>query len=400
MTIGVNGFIGKRLTEARLARGILKQSHLADLLSMKSSSLIHSYENEINKPRPEMVMQMADCLKVKEDYFFLPFPKKTFPIFWRSSHSTTKQKREVAQAKFSWTKLIDAYLKEYLVMPKLNIPSRQDIGVPDEIETLSENDIENVALQLRQFWGLGTTPIHNVTTLLENNGILLSYGELDSDKLDAFSNKSEYDCSFHVFLGTDKGGALRSRMDASHELGHLVLHSHLSESEFLGQKHSLFEKQAFRFASAFLMPLPSFRDDVWMTSIEALKTLRKRWRVSVGAMMKRCEDLGLYGNKDTSRMWIKYRRNWETIENDNYEFETPQLLRRSLDLLISEGLRTKSQVLYDLPFHRFDIEKILNLPDGYLNEDFGNVVDIKIRDEHKQRSLIEGKGQLIEYKFR
>jgi Zn-dependent peptidase ImmA (M78 family) len=400
MTIGVNGFIGKRLTEARMARGIMKQSHLADLLENCSGSAIHSYENEINKPRPEMVTEIANFLRVKEDYFFTPFPTKTFPIFWRSSHATTAQKRAIAQARFSWTKIIDSYLKEFLVMPKLNLPPREELGVPDNIESLEDEEIEAITLRLREYWGLGTTPIHNMTTLLENNGIMLSYGELESKKLDAFSNKSEYDCSFHIFLGVDKGGALRSRMDAAHELGHLILHSHLSESEFLGQKHSVFEHQAFRFASAFLMPLPSFKDDVWMTSIEALKTLRSRWIVSVGAMMKRCEDIGLYGEKDTSRMWIKYRRNWQNIEDDSYEFEAPQLLRRSIDMIISEGLRTKSQILYDLPFRSSDVEKILNLPSGYFEEDFGRLKQFpQIRDEHKQRTFNEIEGKVIKGNF-
>ncbi len=398
MTMGVEGFIGKRLTEARLARGFISQSSLAELLG-KSSTAINSYEKGLINPRTEMVTEIADLLKVKESYFFTSIPKKTFPIFWRSSHTTTKDKRLIAQSKFSWTKLIDAYLKEFLEMPQLNLPPRSDLGVPVDIEDLDDLEIEDIALRLREYWNLGTTPIQNMTTLLENNGILLSYGELESNKLDAFSNKSEYDCSFHIFLGTDKGGALRSRMDAAHELGHLVLHSHLSEKEFLGKKHSFFEQQAFRFASAFLMPLPSFKNDVWMTSIEALKTLRKRWVVSVGAMMKRCMDIGLYGQKDTSRMWIDYRRNWKTIEDDTYEFEQPQLLKRSIEMLISENLRTKSQILYDLPFYQPDIERLLNLPEGFFNEEFGELKHFpKIRDDHKQRILGEAIRPAIPFK--
>jgi len=398
MTIGVNGFIGERLKEAREARELLTQSSLAGLLDV-SNNIISLYEKNKSNPRPEMVADIAALLKIKESYFFTPLPAQTNPIFWRSSHATTKDKRTVAQARFGWTKLIDSYLKQFLEMPKLNIPSQKDIGLPENIDDISDELIEEIALRCREFWNLGRTPIQNMTTFLENNGIMITYGSLRSDKLDAFSNKSEYDCSFHIFLGTDKKSGFRSRYDAAHELGHLIMHSHLSEKMFLGKKHSLFENQAHRFASAFLMPLPSFKNDVWMTSIEALKSLRSRWKVSVGAMMKRCEDIGLYGEKDTSRMWIKYRNNWRSIEDDGYTFESPQLLRRSLELIISENIRTKSQVLYDLPFMQKDIEDLLNLPKGFFNENFGELKEFPtVKDEHRQRDF--GFGEVIQYDFK
>jgi hypothetical protein len=115
--------------------------------------------------------------------------------------------------------------------------------------------------------------------------------------------------------------------------------------------------------------------------------------------MKRCEDIGLYGEKDTSRMWIKYRHNWRIIEDDNYEFESPQLLRRSLELIISENIRTKSQVLYDLPFMQRDIEELLNLPSGFFDENFGELKEFPtVREEHKQRNF--GFGEVIQYDFK
>lgn len=407
MTIGVNGFVGERLTEARTARGILTKSSLADLLDL-SNNAVSLYENcgiegkKSSNPRPEVVTAMANLLKVKESYFFMPITGRSFPMFWRSSHTTTKDKRAIAKAKFAWLKIIDSYLKEYLEMPELNIPNRRDLGVPDDIQFINDSEIEAISLRLREYWNLGTSPIPNVTTLLENNGIMVSYGELDSDKLDAFSNRSEHDDSLHIFLGTDKGVGLRSRYDASHELGHLICHSHLTQEEFLGKKHSMYEKQAHRFAASFLMPSESFEKDVWMTSIEALRTLRKRWLVSVGAMMHRCEDLGLYGGRDTRRMWIKYKRNWRNIENDDYQFEQPQLFKRSVDLILSEGLRSKSQILHDLPFNQRDIEKLLSLSAGYLDENFGEkILFPTVRDDQKQRELIDGDGgELILHDFR
>lgn len=404
MTIGVNGFIGERLIEAREARGIMTQSSLAEQLSM-SNNTVNSYERNKSKPRPETIADIAEHLKVKEVFFFMPLAQKVSnTIFWRSRHITTKERRIVAERKFGWSKwLIDEYLKSFMDMPQLVLPSRKDTGIPNNPYDLTDNQIEQIAYRVRQFWGLGLFPIDNMTALLENNGIMLTYGLVNSEKLDAFSNVSEYDNSYHIFLSTDKKSAVRSRFDGAHELGHLILHSHLPNGFLNDKNHSLIEHQAHRFASAFLMPLDAFRKDVWMTSIEAFKVLKTHWKVSVGAIIKRCEDAGLFGDDESKarRMWIKYKREWKIIEEDNLEIEQPQLMKRCIDALLESKLKTKSQILFDIPFSQMDIESLLNLPENYLSEGFGELKQFPnptIKDEHKQRDFEF--GEVIEYDFR
>jgi Zn-dependent peptidase ImmA (M78 family)/transcriptional regulator with XRE-family HTH domain len=380
MTIGVTGFIGQRLTEAREARGIITKSALADLLGISVMS-VSQYENNVCKPRPEIVTRIAQQLRVKEAFFFKPLPNKIInPIFWRSRHSATKSSRTVAERKMNWTKTIaDEYLKTYLDLPPLHIPKRDELGVPADPKSLTDDDIEAIALRLRSFWELGTLPIPDMTVVLEDNGILITYGDLESAKLDAFSTVSEIDGSFHIFLGTDRTSAVRSRFDAAHELGHLVLHSHLSkkylDDKEKNKKHSLVEHQAYRFAAAFLMPAESFMADVWMTSLEALLSLKDRWRVSVAAMIMRCTQLGIIAEEQAPRLWISYNRRWKNREpkDDTIPFEAPQLMRQCFDMLIESKLKTKAQVLHELPYSQRDIETLMNLPEGYFDEDFGRV---------------------------
>jgi len=52
-----------------------------------------------------------------------------------------------------------------------------------------------------------------------------------------------------VILGSDKGDKARPRFDAAQELGHLVLHRDHPEPG-----NRALEKQAHRFAGAFLLP--------------------------------------------------------------------------------------------------------------------------------------------------
>ena len=380
MTIGVEGFVGERLTEAREARGIMTKSALADLLDL-SLKAVSQYENNIMKPRHETVSRMAQQLRVKETFFFTPLPRKiSNPVFWRSRHAATNASRTVAERKLNWAKSItDEYLKHYLELPPLNIPKREELGIPDDPKALSDDDIEKISLHLRQFWELGTLPVPNMTLLLENNGIHVVYGDLASGKLDAFSTVSEFDSSFHIFLGTDESTAVRSRMDAAHELGHLVLHSHLSkkflEDKDKTKKHALVEHQAFRFASSFLMPADAFRSDVWMTSLEALLSLKERWKVSVKAMIMRCDQLGMIPDDQVKRLWISYNRRWKTIEpkDESIPFETPQLMKQCFDMLVDAHIKSRAQILHELPYSQRDIETLMNLPEGYLDDDFGQV---------------------------
>lgn len=404
MTVGVAGFIGERLTEAREARGIMTKSALADLLGL-SVKAVSQYENNVCNPRQEMVLQIATLLKVKESFFFRPISLTAAnPIFWRSRHAASKASRVVAKRRLNWaTSISDEYLKSYLDLPELTMPNQSDLGVPADPKSLTDSQIELIALRCREFWGLGTMPIPDMTVFLENNGLLITCGDLDSPSLDAFSNVSGIDGSFHIFLGTDQSSAVRSRFDAAHELGHLILHSHL-DREFFNEektkKHSLVEHQAYRFASAFLMPADSFRGDVWMTALEPLLSLKSRWKVSVGAMIKRCGDLGLIDESHVRRLWISYNRRWKNAEplDDTIPFESPQLMRRCFDMLIESKVKTKAEILHDLPYSQRDIETLMNLPEGYFDEDFGELRQlptIKAVTETATRNA--GNGNVIDF---
>ena len=403
MTVGVAGFIGERLTEAREARGIMTKSALADLLNL-SVKAVSQYENNICNPRKEVVTELSRLLNVKESFFFRPVSiSATHPVFWRSRHAATKASRVVAERRLNWAKSIsDEYIKSYLDLPELTIPKQSDLGVPADPKFLTDTQIEAIAMRCREFWDLGMMPIPDLTVLLENNGLLITCGDLDSPSLDAFSNVSEIDGSFHIFLGTDRSSAVRSRFDAAHELGHLILHSQLSRDFFEDEKtkkHNLVEHQAYRFASAFLMPADSFRGDVWMTALEPLLSLKERWKVSVGAMIKRCDDLGMIDESHVRRLWISYNRRWKTKEpmDDQISFEAPQLMKQCFDLLIESKVKTKSEILYDLPYSQRDIETLTNLPEGYLDEDFGQVRNLPTIKADTETVTRTTNGQVIDF---
>lgn len=90
-----------------------------------------------------------------------------------------------------------------------------------------------------------------------------------------------------MLLSPAKEDRARSRLDAAHELGHVVLHPEPED----GSK--IMEKQAQAFASEFLMPrdqtvdqLPSRID--WPTFHE----LKRHWGASLRALVYRAHGLG------------------------------------------------------------------------------------------------------------
>lgn len=129
------------------------------------------------------------------------------------------------------------------------------------------------------------------------------------------------------------------------------------------------DAMAFRFASAFHLPASTFTRDLWSPSIDAFISLKERWRVSVGVMIKRCQELELIDEEETRRMWINYvRRGYKKREplDEKIAIESPRLVRRGFELLVNEGIRTKDQILMDLPFAPGVIEELAGLTRGYL----------------------------------
>ncbi|HUF54708.1 MAG TPA: ImmA/IrrE family metallo-endopeptidase [Dehalococcoidia bacterium] len=91
-----------------------------------------------------------------------------------------------------------------------------------------------------------------------------------------------------LVLGTDKNDRARSRFDAAHELGHLVIHGQL----VWGIPEV--EKQAHQFAAAFLMPRPDIVSELpHQVDWPVLFELKRKWQVSLAALLMRAKTLGL-----------------------------------------------------------------------------------------------------------
>jgi len=244
---------------------------------------------------------------------------------------------------------------------------------------LSDDDIENFALATRKYWGIGNGPISNVLLLFENNGILTVRMNLQADTLDAFSNV--YDSIPLLFLGTGKDSAVRLRFDAAHELGHLILHRNITQTQLNNlQLFKLMEDQANRFAGAFLVPSDSFASDYFLPTLNSFITMKSKWLVSIGVIIKRAAHLQFIDKEQEQKLWVSYsRKGWRKREpmDERIVVENPVLISRAINLIIKEGIKTKDEIASELPLSPIDIEELMNLPYGYMGP---SSPDVRLND--------------------
>jgi len=400
MRSGVPGFSPQRLIEARAARG-LTQVALADL-SGRTSSSISRWEAGDQLPEIDALQAVARGLNLPVSFFLNPpWEHGPAPMFARSMAAATKSIRSRVEARLRWAQDISLVLQEALDLPEPNVPQ---IGATDFRE-IRDADIEQMAIACRNAWELGLSPISDLLLAMENAGIILVKERIDAGTMDGLSNWSAVDGRPYVFLATDKQTCARSRLDAAHELGHLVLHRGLTErSLYDAAAFKEIERQAFYFAGAFLLPAESFGAEVWSPSLPAFVSLKERWKTSVGAMIMRCANLEIISDEYKQRLFKHYSaKGWRKHEPLDSEaempVEQPRLLSRSIRLLCDQRVYTKSELLSAIRLPANDVESLCGLPAGYMSND-GTVTPLRLKGSaepapHRSADVIHfpGKGE-------
>jgi Zn-dependent peptidase ImmA (M78 family)/transcriptional regulator with XRE-family HTH domain len=387
MSVIAQGFVGARLTEARMALGI-SATVFADLAELSAQS-VSKYENDRQTPKLDGVHRFASILKVPYDYFFRPMAAKdNRPIFWRARLSAPPTARDRAEVRLEWMKEVVDYLASYFDLPALNLPrfefSEDNFG--------SSDYVERVATEIRSFWELRSGPMPDTIEQLETNGILVSRIHVRADKLDAFSQWSDRFNVPFVMLSRDKASACRQRFDVLHELVHITCHASIPQRRLNDRAfYKAVEKQADQIASAILMPEADFVGELYAPSLDGFLTLKERWGTSVAAMIMRSKQLDLIDDDDARRLWINYnRRGWRNGEplDGKIEKEEPHLIRRSFELLIEEGVQSTSEILKSLPFPTVDLEELADLEPGTLSGQPQSRAAPVLKNEFRQDSNV------------
>jgi len=379
-------FVKERLIEAREARGIT-QADLGKVLG-RSGSTISNWERGEQAPEPGTLDQLARALNVAPGYFAKEVPDHgRSAIFFRSMANATARVRTRSKARVRWLQHISLVLQQTLEFPDIDFP---EFVEENAYTNLKDADLERIAGEMRSHWRLGDGPIANIVLLAENIGAVLGVDNVGSTAIDGQGSWSNADGRPYILLAKDKYTAYRRQMDVAHEIAHLVLHRGV-DGEQLDRDFDLIEHQAKYLACAFLLPFRSFSSEVFSLSLDGFLSMKRRWMVSVGAMIMRAHHLEILSDAAAQKL-LKYRatRGWHRQEPLDLPTETPveepRLLRRSVEMIVSERVRSKRDLVHsDICIGASDIELLASLPEGYF-DDTGTVVAFEPR-------LRSGSGQ-------
>lgn len=372
----MNNFNGERLKLARIYRN-MTASELADKIGVSRQAVLQ-YEKNESKPKLETEFTIITTLHFPRDFFYMD-NLNMVPVentFFRALSTTKKIDLQTQEEKTKFIVYIYEFLNNYFNYPQLDLPK-----IDIDIDLNNKDNIEDIANNVRNYWGLGFQPIENMVNLLENKGIIVSTLNINNKKIDAFTqvheinNKEKY-C---VVLSNDKQSVARRNFDAAHELGHIILHKNIEKLEELSsEEQKKLEDQANDFAAAFLLPQNAFFNDLKdPLNLEYYKELKKKWKVSIAAMVMRARQLGRINNsKYVDLVKSMNYRKWRTREplDNQWKLQETILFKKSIDMLKNSNILSGCQIVYEigkygLPMYAKDIEELLDLEKGSLSEE-------------------------------
>lgn len=353
-----------RLKDARIA-ALMNQSELADVVGITRQA-ISAYEQGEKSPDSQTLEKISAVLRQPISYFTsddAPIFGAFSSLFLRAVGPATKRRNMACVVLSKWFAQVTTYLDGLVNFPEVKVPQ---VSPSSNSGRYDPEEIELAAEECRKLWQLGVGPLSNVVSLLEAHGITVCRHELNGETVEAFSFWSGN--RPFVVLSSQKNSAARSRFDAAHELGHLILHRWIGADELEDPKKlKEIEREADRFASAFLLPRRSFQAEIFTTRLDAFVSLKRRWNVSIQAMVYRCKQLELFDEDQVTNLYKQISaRRWRSREplDDPQEvpLEQPRLLRRAVEMLVSAGFKMADEIVTDLKIARNLVAEFCNLP--------------------------------------
>jgi Zn-dependent peptidase ImmA (M78 family) len=169
----------------------------------------------------------------------------------------------------------------------------------------------------------------NLTKLIEDNRILISTFDFGTERVDGRSILT--DDKHPVILTNKIQLGDRQRFTLAYELGHLIMHAFHNPSLGTDVGH-----EANVFAAEFLMPEKDIISDFKTTiTLELLAELKKKWKVSMQALLYRACDLNLL-TYNQQRYLIAQFNQLKIRRREPPEFDVPREIPTLLRDLVTK----------------------------------------------------------------
>ena len=375
-------FNGERLKQARIYRG-MTVAELAEQINSQRQTL-SMYEIAKSQPADRTTVEkIAKALRFPVSFFFdKQVVQERGTVYFRALLTTSKKYRTEQIVKMSFLSQIYDFLKDYIIFPEF-----ETIILPDNCSP------EDAAARLRRQWRLGLGPIDNLVTIVEQNGILCTTFNTSTDDVDAFSQlvDTEEETRYIIAYSSNKTSAARVHFDIAHELGHIFLHEWSDDIEIIPKDDfKERERQANEFAAAFLLPKETFKKDALAgpKTIPYYKQLKKKWKVSIAAMIRRARDLGVMTTEDYQNLIRTMQRRGQRKEeplDDVLLTAQPAMLRTAVVMLLQEDVFMPKEFMhelsknYGLSIYPEEVEYLLSLPTGILSSNLIDFTSLRIK---------------------
>lgn len=323
--------VGERVRVLRLAANI-SQNELASALTGRdepSNKLVSQIENGRHPIDDSLLHTLADALQCTPDFLT------------RERHdavSTRPWLRAYADAN---AKVVDSILADDLVAHEV-ITTLRLKQIPDQIPLfdadLNDGDaIERFADEVRAAADLAPDAVvGNAMRAADRLGCVVLPLASELGRHLGMSHRIDGTAFVRVSRPGDSGmRGDRQRFTVAHEIGHLGLHSHMPPPDTAADAQRI-ERQAHRFASAFLAPAQPLLED-WerfggRVTLTTLASLKATWGIAIKALVVRFQQLGIIDADQATSLYKQIsKRGWNKNEPVSITDEQPIWLQRALD---------------------------------------------------------------------
>lgn len=299
---------------AREARG-LSQAELAEKIGMSATNLSKIERSDIGISQ-EVLESIADITHYPFHFFTQPGDIAPENLSYRKREHVAQKLITPINAQVNIIRKQVQFLTRAL---NIDTPTLPSIAVTDK------QSPAKIATKLRQLWNIEEPVINDVAKLLEKKGIVISSFNFGTDRVDSRSILTDDKQSIIFFNSALLGD--RQRFTLAYELGQLIMHTFNVVPFDIDISH-----EANEFAAEFLMPEKAIKSDFKDgVTIPKLGELKRKWKVSMIALLYRSDDLGLLTPNQKRYLvqqfnQLKIRRR-EPLELD-IPIEQPHLMRK------------------------------------------------------------------------
>ena len=332
----LNAEILKLAREVRL----ITQEDLANEIGAEQGTL-SKIEKGILQADIKIVDSISKALDFPVSFFYQE--KKVLPVegHYRRKISTSVKKMKQYLAQMTIAEWHFLSMLDEIDLPETKMPTW---------DILEDGSPAICAKYLRDYWRIPKGRITNLTKLIEDNGIVII--ALDFGELDGFS--TYFNGNIPVIFVNKNLSPDRYRLTIAHELGHLIMH--------FGNKVSSdrdLENEAYEFAIELLVPENNIRPYLSKVTIEKLADLKAYWYVSIAALLRYSNTLGMVTGNQYRYLWTQigslgYRKK----EPVTIPSETPGIINEIISSYLSDLGYTKEELALTLHISVPEFERI------------------------------------------